>query len=592
MNTTSLVSPIQKQPEVCFRLNEPYPTLTNGVPNTTQPRHHQLNNSLRVVHTITNKRSTVPLMVNNERGPSVPTKSPINMDPTSYDPATAAEPLDPDQSRQVTNVTLDNIQFLVELENKKPRWYVEYKAGLPVASQSYIDSMVAQEMAHTQAEWPKLKQAPAYREFQDDPELWDYIGMSKSQFLALSPTEQFDLEYRSKVNIRELILRKSNSQCDSTELKSQASQLHVAEKLFLTTLRDFTSEGTDKLIELFLVQASHKMSKQGLYPDMGQLYGYYKELINSVINNQKARPQDPTDDPWHCASLYNELSQLAQGQLNEANEEITWSAIATHNLEVLSEAVEFARQRDLQEATNLALNEFQKRIRLAKQILAPVNPKENDIWHVAMTTAVSAARGLYKHPDQAHTNYMTNSLIRRASLNVIAGLLLSAVRENQAPDWALTKRLIHNAHLTFIEENSQPPNGESFATLIAKALVECRAGPLDGSCPVAEEVIDMTDPIEIICAMLKKVDLSVVQKRTYEDAQINEAISLLEKVEIAVSTLTEIIEDHGREMRSFFTSRHEHVTPPSRLCPETVAEIQSLCGSLISKNKAILITKK
>lgn len=328
-------------------------------------------------------------------------------------------------------MTLDNIQFLVELEHKRPRWYTEYKAGLPLTSQAYINSMVAQEMAHTQTEWPELRKAPAYREFHDDPELWDYVGMSKSQFMALSSTEQFELEYRSKVNIRELMLKESSSQHDLAIPKSQVPQLHVAEKLFLTTLKEFTSEGIDKLIELVLVQTSNRISKQGLYPDMSQLYGYHKELIHSVIHIQKTQPQDPSEDSWHCASLYNNLSQLAQGQLSAASEEITWSAIATHNLEVLSEAVEFARQRDLQEATNSTLNEFQKRTRLAKHILAPVNPKENDVWHVAMTTAISAAKGLGKDPDQAHTNYMSSSLIKRASLHVTAGLLLSAVHEKK-----------------------------------------------------------------------------------------------------------------------------------------------------------------
>jgi len=386
---------------------------------------------------------------------------------------------------------------------------------------------------------PKQQAKAACSVLKDEPQLWESVGRTREQFLALPPDEQGSLEYLHKTELRKLISEASKKKLDSLPdleppLRGDPA---AAERLMINLIRGFNQDGVDRLVDLLMEQEESKIGVT-YYPDNSchafESSTYYRELVEAIKEPEKvfysghstkrARHQQETQ------KCYNHFSEMAMAKLDDMCEKVLCSAFSTIQLDDLEQAAERVVKQDQQDGARTALEEFKRRLKLAKIILAPDQQEGNDIWFRAMVIANSSLRGLGKSSMKPVLMFRSSYKVRKCYLQAIAGLLLISSREQQEPNWNLIVQLIKDAHSEF--RNDQL-SYQSFATLIAKALARCdnAMDQLIGDSRAQPVQDDSGNPIEALVGLLRRVDRTSLLKLNPDDDSLFDVILLLQRTE-------------------------------------------------------------
>jgi len=388
--------------------------------------------------------------------------------------------------------------------------------------------------------------------------------MTKEQFLALPPDEQGSLEYLHKTELRKVISEAAKKKLDSVpDLEPPfIGDPAAAERLMINLIRGFNQNGVDRLVDLLVEQEASKIGVVHYYNDphyASEGNTYYRELVEAIKepekviysghSTKKARHQQETQ------KCYNHFSEMAMAKLDDMCEKVLCSAFSTIQLDDLEQAAERIVKQDQQDGARTALDEFKRRLKLAKIILAPEHQEGNDIWFRAMVIANSSLRGLGKSSMKPVLMFRSSYKVQKCYLQAIAGLLLISSREHKEPNWDLIVQLIKDAHSEF--RNDQL-SYQSFATLIAKALARCD-GAMDqliGDPRVQSVQNDSGDPIEALINLLRRVDRSSLSKLNPDDDSLFDVVRLLQRTEDLATELALMILQYKDSATSLIQRPH------------------------------------
>jgi len=367
----------------------------------------------------------------------------------------------------------------------------------------------------------------------EESELWDYVGMTKEDFLALDPTAQSAKEYECKTDIRKCMAlhEMKRAQHEGGIARQQALLVKRAEREILQCLRDLKDAKLFKIIDLL---AEERVSICR-YCSTGSLSCecridatiYYHRLIDELRlpshNNAKRIPLSETQ-------ITEQLSNMAISEFDVITDALNLSLIAYQAIDSGPDLKEKALSKgclgqddmdhdrtsprtdlhftaDFNASLNRAGEEMERRMELAKLILKPeTDAAQRGHWFKAIGLAGLAydSLDLRRHlTPKSHAIFMSSNNAIQHHLMALAGLALAWVKGNLEPDWDLLAQLVING-----AKLSEAPLVKvySLASTIAQALGDSK-GSLSllrlwaKSRPIPKIESELQNPIESLIVL-------------------------------------------------------------------------------------------